>query len=1373
MSTLAFPNLNPPLRALGETISGKGRRHRRLWKGNGRAHIEVRGMHRPDSDHLARQLQKALESVEGIQWAQVNGVIGRVVISFEDDGPGLDQVLEIIEGVEELHDVHDDRFPHTRPELPSDSEPITLNAIALGGDILGIGVAFSGLLLRIPPIPGELGSLVSFIDNERRIRGSLEKRLGRQATDLSIGLTSAAVHAITEGPLNLMVDAFNRASQIGEIQARRRLWESREPSLSGNRALIALDALVHEPRPCALPAGPIEKYSDRAQLGGIGAFGITLATTKDPRRAFNAFSAGLPKAARLGREAFAAQVGREMADRGILVMDPRALRLLDRIDTVLIDPDAMRIGRTRGGVLDPLADVLAAKIHATNHLFVVAGSKSSIAKRLDPQRIVPGGTHLAHSIRELQQEGRVVLLIANSRDHAGMRAADLAVANFAHGPCVPWGADLICGPGLDDIWFVIEATESARQLSRSGIAISAAGSAIGGVWSIVGPSTRASRRTSLAVNSSALLAQGLGTVSALNLGRKRAPVPPSDVAWHEMETSQVIEALTTCVNGLDEQEATKRELPDPSHERRSNSSRFGHAVLGELANPLTPVLGLGVGLSAAVGSMTDAVLVGGVVATNALVGGFQRLRTELSLERLARVSGSLVGVRRSGETIKLESSRLVRGDIVELSAGDVVPADCRILESLACEVDESSLTGESLPVTKQSAITPGATVGDRSCMVFEGTTLVNGTALAVVVATGNETQAGQALNGAPEPPASGVEERLRSLTAITVPATIASGAAVTGISLLHGRSLRTAVSSGVSLMVAAVPEGLPLLATIAQLGAARRLSQRQALVRNPRTIEALGRVDVLCFDKTGTLTAGEISIQKVSDGTNDESINTLSPLCRSVLAGALRATPKPNGDEQLLHATDRSVIEGAGLAGVSPNEGVGSWKPLGELPFEPVRGYHCVWGKIRSGHLIAVKGAPEVVLPRCSTWRTHSGTQVLDSRKRKGLEAQVERFARQGLRVLAVAQLRESSQSAFDEENITKMEFVGFLCLADPVRPEAAQAVRNLRIAGVEVVMITGDHASTAEAIASELGIVNGKGVMTGPNLDLMDDDELDANLPSTSVFARVTPAHKVRIVRAYQRLGRTVAMTGDGANDAGAIRLAHVGIALGQRGSQSAIEAADVVVTDDRIETIIDAIVEGRAMWASVRDALAILVGGNLGEVGFTICATALSGRSPLDTRQLLLVNLLTDMLPAMTITLRPPAKKTPLQLLHEGPDASLGGALITQIAIRALATGAGATGAWTIARSTGRGKRASTIALAALVGSQLGQTAAIGARSPLVLGSTVISAATLIAIIQTPGVSQFFGCTPLGPIGWTIASGASAAATGGSIIASWVVDK
>jgi cation-transporting ATPase I len=249
--------------------------------------------------------------------------------------------------------------------------------------------------------------------------------------------------------------------------------------------------------------------------------------------------------------------------------------------------------------------------------------------------------------------------------------------------------------------------------------------------------------------------------------------------------------------------------------------------------------------------------------------------------------------------------------------------------------------------------------------------------------------------------------------------------------------------------------------------------------------------------------------------------------------------------------------------------------------------------------------------------------------------------------------------------------------------------------------------------------------------------------------------------------------MTGDGANDAPAIRLANAGIALGDRSSPAARAAADLVVVDDRIETILAAIVEGRALWTSVRDALAILIGGNLGEVGFTVATTAITGASPLGARQFLLVNLLTDMLPAMTIALRPPAGRPPADLLQEGPDASLGSSLISQVTLRASATAGGALAAWTMARATGTTRRANTVALVALVGTQLGQTAVVGWRSPLVLASTAASGAALVIIVQTPGVSHFFGCRPIGPTGWGIAAGASAIATGGAVVAAWATDR
>ncbi|HEV2780868.1 MAG TPA: HAD-IC family P-type ATPase, partial [Actinophytocola sp.] len=573
--------------------------------------------------------------------------------------------------------------------------------------------------------------------------------------------------------------------------------------------------------------------------------------------------------------------------------------------------------------------------------------------------------------------------------------------------------------------------------------------------------------------------------------------------------------------------------------------------------------------------------------------------------------------------------------------------------------------------------------------------------------------------------------------------------------------LRSSLGAAVNLAVASVPEGLPFLVNAAQLAAARRLAEHGAMVRNPRTIEALGRVDVLCFDKTGTLTEGRLSVNMVDDGERAVRATELAAPQRAVLAAAVRATPRAERLEDLPHHTDRAIVEGARRADVAPSTGASGWQKAESMPFEPSRGYHATVGRSGKRTILSVKGAPEVILPRATRYRHNGSEEAIDAKARKRLERRVERLAKSGHRVLAVAEREVSTVDASDEA-VAELSLLGFVGLADPVRDSAAPATAALRDAGVQTVMITGDHPATGEAVADEVNGGDGETtVITGAEIDDLDDAGLERVLPEVDVIARCSPAQKVRIIQAYQRLGRVVAMTGDGANDAPAIRLADVGIALGRRGTPAARAAADLVVTDDRLETIIAALVEGRAMWASVREALGILLGGNLGEIAFTVLGAILTGRSPLGARQLLLMNLLTDLAPALAIALSRPDREATPELLHEGPSASLGKALNRDIAIRAGTTTLGATTAWTLARLTGRSRRASTVALAALVGTQLGQTLIAGGRDRTVLLAGLGSAALLAGVIQTPGVSQFFGCTPLGPIGWSIALGSAGAAS------------
>lgn len=1349
-----------------------GRLARRSWLRDGRAHIEVRSLHRAEASEMGIRLEGALNRLSGVHWAEINAVTGRVVVAFDGDVVDLDDLIEVVESVEEAHGVHQERFPHERPEHPGDDEPLHRATLALGADVVGLGLSIFGSVLQATPIPAEITAVLSLVDSQPRVRRLLEHTVGRPATELGLALANAVAQALSQGPLGLIVDAAQRGSLLVEHQSRRTAWARREPELCEPGRPRVSEAIDVVSRPVPLPGGPVESYSDRAALGSLAAFGVALAATRDPRRSANALLAGLPKAARLGREAFAAQLDRVLSERDVVVMNSGALRLLDRIDTLVIDGRCLRRRRALTGAAtsDPMAVTLVEAVRAAGLTPVLAGSRH-LAGELGIERTVAGGTRLARSIRDLQSKGHGVSCISTVGGSA-LAAADLGIGLVdLRGP-VPWAADVICGPGLGVVCFLIGAAVPAREVSRRSVALALGGSAVGGVWATAGTRSGAARRAALAVNTAALAAQAAGVWSAQTLGRRALTLPSTPLAWHSLEPQAVLSALGSQAGGLSAAEAARRRLdvtPAPSP-----APRIIRAMAAELANPLTPVLAVGAALSGAVGSATDAVLVAGVLTANALLGGAQRLRTEASLERLMQLGATESVVRRDGRLDQVRAGDLVTGDVIELGPGNLVPADGRIIATAGAEVDESALTGESFPVVKRvSPVDVDAVVADRSSMVYEGTTISTGSIRAVVVAAGAGTEAGRARAGVRSPPPSGVETRLSRLTTITLPVTLAAGAGVTAMGLLHRRPLREAVGSGVSLMVAAVPEGLPLLASVAQQSAARRLSSRGALVRNPRTIEALGRVNIFCFDKTGTLTQGQIGLQRVSDGRSDAAIEVMGDVERAVLAIALRASPGSTDGEVLAHATDRAIVEGARRAGVTTSFGGESWQAESEHAFDPARGFHAVLGRCSDGWRIAAKGAPEVLLDRCTGWREGGTVTPLDRASRRQLHAEVDRLAGLGLRVLAVAQGRAGEGETLSETDVRDLDLAGFVALADHVRPTAAAAVATLRRAGVEVAMITGDHPATAAAIADELGILNGRRVLSGNQVAELADADLDAAVAETSVFARVTPAQKVRIVESYQRLGRVVAMTGDGANDAPAIRLADAGIALGARATSSARSAADLVVADDRIETIIDAIVEGRAMWPSVRDALAILVGGNLGEVTFTLAATALTGRSPLSARQLLTVNLLTDLLPAMAIALRPPGRLSPESLLHEGPEASLGTALARDIAVRAAATAGGATVAWLTARATGPAARAGTVGLIALIGTQLGQTAVAGGTSPVVLGSVAISAAALAGIVQTPGVSQFFGCVPLDPVGWAVALGAASVATGASVALPWAVPR
>jgi cation-transporting ATPase I len=1400
---------------------------------------------------MTKDLKRALERTEGVDWAEIDAIVGRAVVLFDPESVELDDLIGVVEAVEGAHDASDERFSHDAPIHPTDVESIQRNAVVLAADTLGLGFATVGQLLRLAHLPAEASGFVSLLESRPRVQRFLIDRLGAPATDMLTASRSTVALAFSQAPVALLADMAHRGSLIAEQVGRRTAWERMEPDLVEGPHSVRHAPIESPPRSPDLPKGPIEQYAETATLTSLAGAGVAFGVTLRPRHATSMLFAGLPTAATLGREAFAASLDMTLSARDVLVMDPAALRRLDRVDTLVIDARILRSGRwsldrlettaaetdaaacaakvrtmldhdhpdacstrgpwrllpwaaddraprgtasrarrlARGGRRSlglwhgedllaiaavaedpiPLATDLVAKARAIGLDIVIAGGSDALAERFgDAARWTT--THIVDQIRAHQADGHMVAFVSG-RAHDGLQAADIGIGVETPGDRAPLGAHIVIRSDLGQSWLLLDAITRARAVSQRSVMVALAGASTGGAWALVGPARTAAQRTMLAVSISALAAQASGAFAGLTVRAVSPPDSASGHQWHEIDGTDVLDLVGSTTGGLEADEQAARRTAEVARTRHE-PVRLLQAAIDELDNPLTPILGLGAALSAAVGSLTDAVLVLSVVGLNSLVGAAQRVHTDRALTELESNGDTVVRVLVAGTAIEVPAHSVVVGDVIQLEAGDTVPGDCRLLDTAALEVDESTLTGESMPVAKSTATTPGAVVAERTSMLYEGTVIAVGEATAVVIAVGNHTEAGRSLAAAAAPPPSGVERRLSHLTNLTVPVTLGAGAVATGLGLLWRRPPSDAIGSGVSLMVAAVPEGLPALATLAQVASARRLASRNALVRNPRAVEALGRVNQVCFDKTGTLTEGKVSLATVSSGLDEQALGSITATAVEVLAAARRATPASNGNGTLPHATDRAVVEAAERAGLG-DEATG-WERIDDLPFESTRSMHAVLGRHGRSRSVAVKGAPETVLPLCVAWKHDGGEQALDIESLRLLEEHIESMGRRGLRVLAVATAPAVSGARLVEaSNLPPLTLVGFVAFADLVRPTAAAAVATLVEAGVHVSMITGDHPSTAEAIAAELGMLNGGRVLTGFELDALDDDDLDDVIDDVAVFARVTPLQKVRIVASHQRLGHSVAMTGDGANDAAAIRLADAGIALGGRGTDAARSAADVVVTDDRIETIVDAVVEGRAMWESVRSAVAILVGGNLGEIGFTLVGTAMGGTAPLNPRQLLLVNLLTDMAPALAIAMREPPDRSPETLLHAGPDSSLGMALTRDIAIRAGATASGATGAWAFARFTGTPARARTIGLAALVGTQLGQTLVVGGTSPVVLGATAVSIGILIGVVQTPGLSRFFGCRPLGPVGWSTAIAASAVATTGSVVVPWAAER
>lgn len=792
-------------------------------------------------------------------------------------------------------------------------------------------------------------------------------------------------------------------------------------------------------------------------------------------------------------------------------------------------------------------------------------------------------------------------------------------------------------------------------------------------------------------------------------------------AWHTIPLDRLLAQLRVDPDqGLTGEEAARRlEQVGPNRLATDRPTGPWTILRRQLTDLMMAVLGAAALVSWALGERADAVAILAIMVLNAVLGFVQEFRAERSLEALRALAAPQARVVRQGRLMRVPATVLVPGDRIQVEAGDRVPADLRLLEAWGLEVDESLLTGESVPVVKRAEWLGRGDeeVAERANQLFMGTMVTRGRGEAVVVATGGETEMGEiaALIRRAGPESTPLQERAQELGRVLVAVSVGLVLLVSLVGIARGLSTYEMFLTGVSLAVAVIPEGLPAAVTVALALGVQRMIRRNCIVRRLPAVETLGSITTICSDKTGTLTRNEMTVTQVElahgslevtgtgykaggqvlerdrpvepqDLPGLERLLQVAVLCNRARLPAPRPEPRARrrqgaeagGPEVWGDPTEIALLVLGRKAGRPPE----LWRERAEerleFPFDADRKRMSVVVDLAGERLVLCKGAPEAVLAQCGQVEQRGGPVPLTDPSRRRWLAKAEAMSEAALRVLALAYKPLPSGHLPDQEAAeSRLILLGLVGMHDPPREEVRGELERARRAGIRTIMVTGDHPRTAEAIARELGILQpGEEAVMGRVLDGLGEAEVRRLARERSVFARVSPRHKVQLVRALQGTGARVAMTGDGVNDAAAIKEADVGIAMGRCGVEVTREAASVVLTDDRFDTILAAVEEGRGLFQNVRSFMRYLLGCNAGEVLVMLGATLLGLPLPLTPLQILWMNLVTDGLPAIALGMDPPSPGLMERPPRRPGEGVLGGGLGVQLLGRATAIGLSALG-------------------------------------------------------------------------------------------------